>query len=156
VEKFNGTVKLSDLRKHCNTTKTAVGGTFARAVERLVKEGSVRETNNNGVMGLEVVLRQAEAVLTTFATPPIEHCPEDEIPWGATMAQIPPDPVEIDAWVALGAEKWKVPMPANCFADYPFFNGENRYDDKEFWVGQPEEGRWGSRDYLTTPVLEVS
>jgi len=67
VEKFNGTVKLSDLRKHCNTTKTAVGGTFARAVERLVKEGSVRETNTNGVMGLEVVLRQAEAVLTTAA-----------------------------------------------------------------------------------------
>jgi len=68
VEKFAGAVKLSELRKHCNTTKTAVGGTFARAVERLVKEGSVRETNNNGVMGLQVVLRQAE--LTTEAETP--------------------------------------------------------------------------------------
>ncbi|NBV33701.1 MAG: hypothetical protein EBR81_07950 [Proteobacteria bacterium] len=149
VEKFDGAVKLSDLRKHCNTTKTAVGGTFTRAVERLVKEGSVRETNNNGVMGLEVVLRQDE-LPTESATPPMEPCPEEEIPWGPPTVRIPPDPVEVAAWIALGAEKWKVPMPAHCWAHYPHFNGESRCDDNEFWVGQPEEGRWGNRDYLTT------
>ena len=73
-------MKLSDLRKHCNTTKTAIGGTFARAVDRLVKEGSVRETNNNGVMGLEVVLRQAE--LTTEAKTPRPEFNSDD---GATL-----------------------------------------------------------------------
>ena len=58
VDRFNGSAKLAELRKHCKTSQTAVGGTFARAVDRLVKEGSVRETNTNGVLGLEVILTQ--------------------------------------------------------------------------------------------------
>lgn len=161
VDRYKGSAKLAELRKHCNTTKTAVGGTFARAVDRLVKEGSVRETNANGVLGLEAVWYQAhiscgELVEATVVEPVGECVPPPDAAEGNEWYDglrvddtPPPDAEEVAAWIALGSEKWTVPMPAGCWAAYPCFN--NNHMPGEFWEGQPPEGRWGWREYLTTP-----
>jgi len=150
VEQLGGSTSLAALRKAAQKLSVK-GGTFDRALARLEKKGQIQKTKNaHGAVRVSTNLKQEDLPSAQGAVPegkPVVPIVDEDIPFGMrTTPRQRPDAHKLAAWIALGPQKWQTPAPAGSWFDYPFFEGV--IADRDFWEGQPPEGKWGWRDYL--------